>query len=135
MQNSIAIASPRPHNSVWGIDVFLLFQKPPFHVNVLDHFKMADILGNTVYPDLTPAGVLGWLTGQKHVPLNGEKLDITVNFDHDCLTRNESHNICFPIVGVCGRVVTLPVAHMKKSDEFKHVFILAFCNGQSFANV
>ena len=49
MQNSIAIASPRPHNSVWGIDVFLVFQKPPFHVNVLDHFKMADILGTSFF--------------------------------------------------------------------------------------
>ena len=25
-------------------------------------------------PDLTPAGVLGWLTGQKHKPISGEQI-------------------------------------------------------------
>ena len=32
--------------------------------------------------NLTPASVLGWLTGQRHKPLNGNVLKITVKFDH-----------------------------------------------------
>ena len=83
--------------------------------------------------DLTPAGVLGWLTGQRHVPVNGEKLKITVNFDHECMVRNETHKVCFPIVGACGRVITFPVAHMKDSEDFKRIFLLAYCKGQAFA--
>eukprot|EP00794_Sanderia_malayensis_P012930 gene12930-14262_t len=42
---------------------------------------------------LTPAGVLGWLTGQQHKPLNGESLQITVRFDHDCMERNPQHRV------------------------------------------
>ena len=38
--------------------------------------------------DVSPSGVLGWLTGQKHRPVNGEKLSINVHFDHDCEERN-----------------------------------------------
>lgn len=84
--------------------------------------------------DLTPAGVLGWLTGQQHIPLNGESLEVSVNFDHSCMMRNPNHTICFPIVGACGRVITFPVAHMTKSDQFREVFLLAYCNGGVFAN-
>ncbi|CAB4035099.1 Hypothetical predicted protein [Paramuricea clavata] len=40
--------------------------------------------GSYQSPDLTPAGVLGWLTGQKHVPINEDNLKIHVDFDHDC---------------------------------------------------
>ena len=29
-----------------------------------------------------------WLTGQQHKSLNGEKVEITVDFDHQCLNRN-----------------------------------------------
>jgi urease accessory protein UreE len=47
--------------------------------------------------DLTPAGVLGWLTGQKHVPINEDNLIIHVHFDHDCITRNNLHTVCFPV--------------------------------------
>ena len=42
-------------------------------------------------PDLTPAGVLGWLTGQKHKPLGGEDLKVSVTFDHDCMKNNPEH--------------------------------------------
>ena len=72
------------------------------------------------------------VTGQKHVPINGENLKIQVYFDHDCTTRNNLHTICFPVVGSCGKDITLPVEHMKISEDFKRVFLLAFCKGQTF---
>ena len=53
-------------------------------------------------------------------------------FDHDCTTRNNLHTICFPVVGSCGKDITLPVEHMKASKDFKRVFLLAFCKGQTF---
>ena len=46
--------------------------------------------------DITVAGVLSWLTGQSHQPMNGDPLTIYVNFDHECLMRNPKHTICFP---------------------------------------
>ncbi|KAJ7371605.1 hypothetical protein OS493_024281 [Desmophyllum pertusum] len=81
--------------------------------------------------DLTPGGVLGWLTGQKHKPLNGEELEIAVKFNHDCAENNPSHRICFPIIGACAKEITLPVLHMGTSKEF---FLMSFCKGQAFAN-
>jgi hypothetical protein len=83
--------------------------------------------------NLTPAGILAWLTGQRQRPLNGNMLKITVKFDHDCLARNPNHTGCFPTIGACGSVITLPVMHMKTRDEFKDVFFLAFCEGGAFA--
>ena len=83
-------------------------------------------------PDLTPAGVLGWLTGQKHKPISGEQISITVKFDHDCLVRNPKHQICFPVVRACAKEVTFPIAHMKTQEAFNEVFILALSKGQSF---
>ena len=84
--------------------------------------------------DLTPGGVMGWLTGQKHKPLNGETLEIAVRFNHDCVENNPSHMICFPIVGACAKEITLPVAHMRSQKEFSDVFLMAFCKGQAFGN-
>lgn len=91
-----------------------------------DKFEMASI---------TPSGVLGWLTGQQHKPLNDDPLNITVDFDHECMSRNPNHTICFPTVGACARVVTFPVAHMTDTAKFCNVFLLAFCKGGVFANV
>ena len=85
--------------------------------------------------DLTPPGVLGWLTGQRHKPLDGSSLLVTVQFDHECMLRNPDHTICFPTVRACGRVLTFPVAHMTDSDQFRNVFLLAYCKGGAFANV
>ena len=48
-------------------------------------------------PDLPPFSIPKWLTGQRHKSLNGEKVEITVDFDHECLNRNPDHKICFPI--------------------------------------
>ena len=84
--------------------------------------------------DLTSAGVLGWFTGQKHRQLNGENIKIIAKFDHKCHIRNPAHSICFSLVGACGMQVTFPVSHMKGYDDFKRVFLLAFCKGQAFAN-
>ena len=84
--------------------------------------------------ELTPAGVLGWMTGQKHRPINGETLNVTMFFDHDCLERNPNHTICFPIVEACSREITFPVSHMKDCESFKKVLLLAYCKGQCFAN-
>jgi hypothetical protein len=63
--------------------------------------------------NLTPAGNLGWLTGQLHISLNGDTMNIIVKF------------------GACGRVI--PVAHMRDSKQFRDVFLIAFCNGGPFA--
>jgi len=84
-------------------------------------------------PELTPSGIMGWLTGQKHRPLNGEQLVITAKFYHDCMKCNPNHTICFPRVGSCGREVTFPTAHIKSFEEFQHMFLLAYCKGQAFA--
>ena len=83
--------------------------------------------------DLTPAGILGWLTGQKHEPINGENLKITIEFDYNCMERNPCHKICFPMVGACGRQIRFPVVHMKTKEEFNSVFMTAVNKGQSFA--
>ncbi|KXJ14223.1 hypothetical protein AC249_AIPGENE20193 [Exaiptasia diaphana] len=83
-------------------------------------------------PDLSLSGILGWLTGQKHVPIGEELFKVSVHFNHDCMINNPKHRICFPIVGACAREITLPMAHLKTTDEFKEVFLVAICKGQSF---
>ena len=42
-------------------------------------------------PEISVPGLLGWLTGQQHRPINGvvNSLNIFVNFDHDCLVRKQ----------------------------------------------
>lgn len=82
--------------------------------------------------DISPGGVLGWLTGVKHRELGSCNRSIHVSFDHDCKNRNPHHTICFPVVGACGRAVTLPVLHMNSSAGFKHVFLLAISKSQAF---
>eukprot|EP00794_Sanderia_malayensis_P016405 gene16405-18042_t len=83
---------------------------------------------------LTPAGVLGWLTGQQQKPLNGESLQITVRFDHDCMERNPQHRVCFPVVKACSREIIIPVAHMLDKESFDKNFIIAFCKGNTFGS-
>lgn len=46
-------------------------------------------------PELTASGVMSWLTGQRHREMNGKKVQITANFDHDCKIRAPNHTICF----------------------------------------
>ena len=76
--------------------------------------------------ELTPSGVLGWLTGQRHRPVNGDNLVITVMFNHDCFEKNPNHSVCFPVVPACA------VNHMKESEDFTRTFLLAYCKGQGF---
>ena len=82
---------------------------------------------------MSPAGVLRWLSGQKHCPVNGEPLTITAYFDHDCRERNRKHTICFSQVGACSREITFPVAHLTGMKEFEHVLLLAICKGGAFS--
>lgn len=91
-----------------------------------------ELPGNFQSAVLNPPGVLGWLTGQQHKPVNGDDLSITVMFDHDCAQRNPRHTICFPVVSACGRTVTFPVKHMEVPEDFTRVFLLAYCKGQAF---
>lgn len=85
-----------------------------------------------ITPDITPAGVLGWLTGAKHREISSADLSIMVKFDHDCLTRNPKHSLCFPVVGACGRTIIFPVMHMNTQESFKEVFLLGFSKSQAF---
>ena len=48
-------------------------------------------------PDLTASGVMGWLTGQRHREMNGQKVKITVKFDHECKIRNPNHTIMLSV--------------------------------------
>ena len=64
-----------------------------------------------VVTDYTPACIMGWLTGQKHKPLDGKPLKTTMIFDHDCLIHNPNHRICFPVVRACTKEVSFPVTH------------------------
>ena len=76
-----------------------------------------------VVPGYTPAGIMGWLTGQKHKPLDGKPLKITMIFDHDCLIYNLNHRICFPVVRACAKEVSFPVAHMETAEiSTKHFY-------------
>lgn len=82
--------------------------------------------------DLSPAGIMQWLTGQSHKPFCDEDVYITLSFNHDCKKENPDHTICFPVVHACSKELVLPCLHMKTYEEFKHVFLLAFCKGQAF---
>ena len=82
---------------------------------------------------MSAAGVFQWLTDQRHKPVNGEKITVTVEFDHDCLERDPQHSLNFPTVGACWRVITIPVAHMNSTENFKKVFLTAYCKGQVFS--
>ena len=84
--------------------------------------------------DMSVGGVMGWLTGQRHKHVSTkEKPTITINFDHECLLRNPNHKICFPLIRACGRELTIPFVHMSKAENFKKLFVMAYCKGESFA--
>ena len=70
--------------------------------------------------DITATGLLSWLTGQSHQPMNEDPLTIYVNFDHECLMRNPKHTICFPCVASFGRELTLPVTHISDTRISKN---------------
>ena len=64
--------------------------------------------------NLSPAGVIGCLTGQQHKTLNGESIAISVMFNHDCANQFPSHSICYPTIGACGKLLTLSVQGRSK---------------------
>ena len=90
---------------------------------------MESTQGQVLFPDCTSAGVMGWLTGQKHKPIDGELIRVNVKFDHDCLLRNPDHRLCFPVVGACAKEIMLPIAHMKTPEGCKELFMLAISKG------
>ena len=61
------------------------FGKSESYSDVIDRVK----------PQMSAAGVFQWLTGQRHKPINGEKITVTVEFDHVFLERNFQHSM-FP---------------------------------------
>ena len=81
---------------------------------------------------LTPSGILGWLTGQRHKNLDGEEMIIVLQFDHGCIKRNPHHTICYPIVQACSKTITLPVVHMVNKETFFEIFQTAYCKSQTF---
>ena len=80
----------------------------------------------------SPKAVLKWITGSPHKPLDGDEIKISVSFDHECLVRNPTHKICFPVVGACAKEITFPIAHCKTTEEFCSLFSLAVSKAQSF---
>ena len=70
-------------------------------------------------PDMSVGGMMGWFMGQRHKHVvTKQKPTITINFDHDCLVRNPDNKVCFPLVGACGRKLTIPVVHMNNAEKF-----------------
>jgi hypothetical protein len=43
--------------------------------------------------DISPSGVLGWITGVKHRELGSCNRSTHMSFDHDCKNRNPNHNM------------------------------------------
>lgn len=80
----------------------------------------------------SPTAVLKWITGSPHKPLNGDEIRISVSFDHECLVRNPTHKICFPVVSACAKEITFPIAHFKTTEDFCSLFSLAVSKAQSF---
>ena len=84
-----------------------------------------------VVTDYTPAGIMRWLTRQKHKPLDRKPLKITMIFDDDCLIHILNHRITFPVIRACTKEVSFPVAHMETAENFNKTFLLALFKGQT----
>ena len=87
---------------------------------------------NFVTPEVSIPGVMQWLTGQGHKSFIQDEIKITVNFDHDCMTRAPGHTICYPVVSACAMELTFPVMHITDEEKFKEIFMLAYCKGNAF---
>jgi len=83
--------------------------------------------------ELTASGVLAWITGQSHKPIDSDGFYISVHFEHECYTKYPGHKICYPIVSSCARAITLPVMHMKSPTSFTETLYTAYCQGQAFS--
>jgi hypothetical protein len=74
---------------------------------------------STLSPDCTPAGIMRWLTGQKHKPLDEEPLIVTV--------RLRAHSNWFTLLWSCG--VPAILVHVYCLDVyllFCYVFLAKF---------
>lgn len=49
------------------------------------------------------------------------------------MKRNPRHSVCFPLIGACGRTVTLPVYPMQYPEKFRELFITAYRQERYFA--
>ena len=87
---------------------------------------------NFATPEVSVPGVMQWLTGQGHKSFIQDEIKITVNFDHECMTRAPGHTICYPVVSACSMEVTFPVLHITDEEKFKEIFMLAYCKGNAF---
>ena len=59
----------------------LLFKEPKLSfctLNFEQYKYVKESKKELLLPDLTPAGVMGWLTGQKYKPISGEQISINV---------------------------------------------------------
>ena len=83
--------------------------------------------------ELSAAGVMQWLTGQRHREITGGTLKISVKFNLTYKVERPNHRVCFPYVGACGMEITFSMIYMTKYDEFENIFLLAYCKGQAFA--
>ncbi|KXJ09649.1 hypothetical protein AC249_AIPGENE11446 [Exaiptasia diaphana] len=109
-------------------------ESTPCEINWNNGIEEDDVVAESVTPEISPAGVMGWITGKKHRELGkGPPEQITLKFDHECLARDPNHTICFPIVSACAMQISLPLQHMKTYDNFKNIFLLGFTKGQAFA--
>ena len=59
-----------------------------------------DTVASETAPDLSLSGMFKWLTGQRHKSLNGEKVEITVDFGHVCLNRTLITKYAFQSLGL-----------------------------------
>ena len=82
---------------------------------------------------LTAPGLLQWITGQEHKPINPEGFSITVYFEHECFITYPEHKVCYPVVSACNRSIKFPVLHMKTEDAFNGILLTGYCQGQSFS--
>ncbi|MEO0685726.1 MAG: hypothetical protein AAFY76_11955 [Cyanobacteria bacterium J06649_11] len=96
-------------------------------------FENGDEQQTTERAKLTAQGMLQWITGQEHKPINPDGFYITVHFEHECFKKYPEHKLCYPIVSACGRSITLPVPHMKTEDDFNTILLTGYCQGQSFS--
>lgn len=63
-------------------------------------------------PEVSVPGVMQWLTGQDHKSFMQNEIKISVNFDHDCMSRVPGHTICYSVVSACPMELTFPVLHI-----------------------
>ncbi len=118
--------------SVQGFEAAVAWKNHEGETDSEEESETKDPADNFATAEVSIPGILGWLTGMRHKTLGKDDHEISVTFDQDCMERSAYHTICFPIVGACGRELTLPIAHMKTLQGFHDIFIMAFSKSQAF---